>query len=68
MDRTLSIALTTHAQDRTFDVIVTDTETGSCMSSVDVPFSPDEHPEFDKALGNEIYSWITFMMEDESEN
>ena len=24
-------------------------------------FSPDEHPEFDAAIGNEIYSWLSLM-------
>ena len=34
--------------------------------AVDGMFSPDEHPDFDKALGEEVYSWISLWMEEES--
>ena len=31
------------------------------------PYSPDEHPKFDKAIGDEIYSWISVWAEEGEE-
>lgn len=41
----------------------TEGETG-CSIGVVVPYSPDEHPEFDKLVGDELYSWL--MIQDEN--
>lgn len=35
------------------------------IKQIDLPFSPDEHPEFDKQLGDEIYSWMSLMEEED---
>ena len=44
-------------------VTVTDTESSSYVS-YDVMVEPNEHPEFNEWIGNEIYSWIEFMQEE----
>ena len=44
-------------------VTVTDNETSDYVS-YDVMFEPDEHPEFNEWIGNEIYSWMEFMHEE----
>lgn len=31
-------------------------------------FSPDEHPEFNDQIGNEIYSWLTLMADEMEED
>ena len=43
-------------------------ESGVCCKIHNV-FSPDEHPEFNDQIGNEIYSWLTLMADEmEEEN
>lgn len=32
-----------------------------------LPYSPDEHPEFDTAIGEEIYSWISLWADQKEE-
>lgn len=27
-------------------------------------YSPDEHPEFNESVGNELYFWLSALMED----
>lgn len=41
-----------------FEVDVYEPESGE-VTQMQFPLSPDEHPEFDKAIGDEIYSWLT---------
>lgn len=43
-----------------------DGETG-CNARIVVPFSPDEHPEFDNAVGSELHSWLTLMADQREE-
>lgn len=45
-------------------VDVYDVESGE-VKQIDLPFSPDEHSEFDKQLGDEIYSWLSLMAEED---
>ena len=68
MERTLTITITTNKGIGTFDVDVLEGESGIVDHIRDVPYSPDEHPEVDEAIGNEIYGWAMLMMEEEEEN
>lgn len=68
MERTLTVTITTNPGIGTFDVDVLEGESGIVDHIRDVPYSPDEHPEFDRAIGNEIYSWVQLMMEEEDED
>ena len=45
------------------DVRVKDVETGF-TNFCHVPYSPDEHPEFNEWIGNEIYSWLAELEEE----
>ena len=50
-----------------FDCDVYEPESGE-ISKIHHPFSPDEHPEFNESIGEEIYSWLKLWadeMEDE---
>lgn len=38
-------------------------ESGEC-SQIDAPLSFDEHPEFDKNIGDEIYSWLSLWADE----
>ena len=33
-------------------------------SQIDAPLSFDEHPEFDKNIGDEIYSWLSLWADE----
>ena len=65
MTRTLTITIGTNLERNTFDVHVSECESGCNMEYTGIPFSPDEHPEFNETIGNEIYSWVTIAMEDD---
>lgn len=56
--------LTLRVGDERIEVDVYDNESGE-IKQIDLPFSPDEHPEFDKQLGDEIYSWLSLMEEED---
>lgn len=45
-----------------FKVTVHESESGE-WTHAEFPLSPDEHPEFDRFIGNEIYSWISLWRE-----
>ena len=68
MERTLTVTITTNPDIGTFDVDVIEGESGIVDHISDVPFSPDEHPKLDTAIGNEIYGWVQLMMDDEEED
>ena len=68
MERTLTLTITTNADIGTFDVDILEGESGIVDHIRDVPFSPDEHPKFDEAIGNEVYGWVAIMMDEEEEN
>lgn len=66
MERTLN--LTIYLDDYNKDVTVDFQEPESGESSrIVTPFSPDEHPEFNERIGNEIYSWITLWADEMEE-
>ena len=65
MKRVLEITIEANANG-CFDVGVYEPETGD-WAPFEFPFSPDEHPEFNEAIGNEIYSWVS-MLYDEMES
>ena len=46
-----------------FDVEIYEPETGDFISR-SFPFSPDEHPEFDEVISQELYSWISLLMDE----
>lgn len=56
--------LTLRVGDGRIEVDVYDNESGE-IKQIDLPFSPVEHPEFDKRLGDEIYSWLSLMEEED---
>ena len=61
-ERTLNITLTALGNDD-YLVNVFEGESGDHVSKT-ICFSPDEHPEFNEWIGNEIYSWIEIMNEE----
>lgn len=65
MDRTLTLKIVTYTEDNTFDLFVSDDGSGIATSMWNIPFSPDEHSEFNEDIGNEIYSWVQIMMDEE---
>lgn len=67
MERTWTLTITTNKSINTFDVDILEGESGIVDRISDVPFSPDEHPGFDEAIGNEFYGWIQIMMDEEEE-
>ena len=44
-----------------------DTESG-LSTTIENVYSPDEHPEFDEAVGRELYSWLSLMADEATEN
>lgn len=68
MTRTLTITIDTNLEKNTFDIYVSEGESGCDVNFTDIPFEPHEHPEFNEKIGNEIYSWVIDGMEyDEAE-
>ena len=60
------LELTIHLNGDNFEVDVYEPESGE-VAQIQYPYSPDEHPEFDKAIGDEIYSWISLWAEEGEE-
>lgn len=58
-----NIELTVRLNDDNFEVDVYEPESGDVVQ-FQYPYSPDEHPEFDKAIGDEIYSWISLWKDE----
>lgn len=68
MERVLELTIRVHKND--FEVDVYEPNTGDCIT-LQHPYCPDEHPEFDEAIGREIYSWVSMTqeeMEDEEDD
>lgn len=65
LQRQLDITVRVNGED--FEVDVYEPESGE-VSQFQFPFSPNEHPEFDAAIGNEIYSWVSLWMEAEEDD
>jgi hypothetical protein len=64
MSRVLELTIRLNGDD--FEVDVYEPESGE-VAQIQYPYSPDEHPEFDKAIGDEIYSWISLWAEEGEE-
>ena len=64
MSRVLELTIRLNGDD--FEVDVYEPESGE-VAQIQYPYSPDEHPEFDKAIGDEIYSWISLWDEEGEE-
>ena len=67
MQRLLEITIRLNVDD--FEIDVYEPESGEVVQ-YQHPYSPDEHPEFDETIGNEIYSWISLWrdeLEDEED-
>lgn len=67
LERTLELTITLDEENVTLDVY--EPESGEC-TSLNAPLSFDEHPEFNEAIGNEIYSWLSLWSDElkEQEN
>ena len=59
--RSLDIGMLIH-EDGMIELTVTEPESG-CDTKFEFNYSPDEHPEFDAKIGNELYFWISTAME-----
>ena len=57
------LELTIRLNGDNFEVDVNEPESGE-IAQMQHPFSPDEHPEFDKSIGNEIYSWLSLWADE----
>ena len=64
MERLLELTIRINEDD--FEIEVYEPESGG-FYRIQHPYSPDEHPEFDQAIGDEIYSWIS-MWKDECDD
>ena len=64
MQKNLDIQL--RLNDDCFDVDIYEPESGD-VQQYSFPYSPDEHPEFDATIGEEIYSWLRSMADEEGE-
>lgn len=51
------LELTVRLNDEDFEIDIYEPETGM-VTQLQHPVSFDEHPEFDKAIGAEIYKWL----------
>lgn len=49
-----------------FDVEIYEPESGDFTRLTNM-FSPDEHPVFNEQIGNEIYAWISMLMDEYDE-
>lgn len=56
--------LTIRINDGEFEIDVYEPESGE-VSQLQCPLSFDEHPEFDEAIGREIYSWLSLWSEED---
>lgn len=57
------LELTVRINKNDFEVDVYEPESGEVVQ-MQHSFLPDEHPEFNKAIGDEIYSWISLWAEE----
>lgn len=65
IERTLELTIKMDEDGVSVDVY--EPESGEC-STIEAPLSFDEHPEFDSAIGNEIYSWLSIWKDAEEED
>lgn len=67
MNRILELTVRIDTNKGSLEVDVYEPESGE-VTQLQHPYSPDEHPEFDKAIGDEIYSWAGLWAEEGEEN
>lgn len=48
-------------------IVVTEPESG-VVGQFNFVYSPHEHPEFDRVIGNEIYSWLSLWANEDAED
>ena len=65
-ERSRTLTVTLHVEDGNAVAEFLEGETGERLSVV-VPYSPDEHPDFNEAVGNELYSWLELMMDEQGD-
>ena len=46
-----------------FEVDIYEPESGN-IAQLQLPYSPDEHPEFDERIGREINTWVSLWMDE----
>lgn len=59
-----ALDLTIHLDGNDLEIEIYEPESGE-TAHMRHPYSPDEHPEFDANIGNEIYSWISLWKDEE---
>lgn len=59
--RSLDLSIQFHTN--AFNITVSEPESGE-TAQFQFPFSPDDHQEFDSAIGREIYSWISLWLDE----
>lgn len=60
------LELTIRLGDGEVEVDVYEPDSGEVMQ-LQHPLSFDEHPDFDEAIGKEIYSWLSLWSEEDDE-
>ena len=58
-----NLELTIRMDNDHVEIDIYEPESGEC-SQIDAPLSFDEHPEFDKNIGDEIYSWLSLWADE----
>ena len=61
-----TLELTIRMNEGSFEVDVYEPDSGEVLQ-MQHPLSFDEHPDFDAAIGNEIYSWLSIWAEEMEE-
>ena len=67
MEITLTLTITTDAKLGLFDVEVLEGESGCTRRFTDIPCG-DNRETFNRNIGNEIYSWVLMMLDEEKED
>ncbi|WP_191396168.1 hypothetical protein [Flavonifractor sp. An306] len=62
-----SLSLTIRMGEDAFEIDIYEPESGE-VTRISHPYSFDGHPEFDKAIGAEIYSWLSLWKDELEDN
>ena len=62
-----NLELTIRMENDHIEIDVYEPESGEC-SQIEAPLSFDEHPDFDKTIGDEIYSWLSLWADESAAN
>ena len=63
-ERSRTLTVTLYVEDGKAVAEFLEGETGEDLFVV-VPYSPDEHPDFNEAVGRELYSWLIMLMDEQ---